>query len=207
MFDLSAEKIYFDQGAKFVVGVDEVGRGPLAGPVLAACIALGKDQQVDKQLLEEVKDSKKLSEKKRELLCDLIFDNFEHIGVAVCDRETIDKINILEASLLAMKKAIDSLRIEANIALVDGNKRIKKLSIAQKTVIKGDSKVFCIAAASIVAKVARDKIMKQYHERYPNYGFDKHKGYGTKFHMESLRTHGACPIHRRSFKPVADVLK
>ena len=207
MFDLSAEKIYFDQGAKFVVGVDEVGRGPLAGPVLAACIALGKDQQVDKQLLEEVKDSKKLSEKKRELLCDLIFDNFEHIGVAVCDRETIDEINILEASLLAMKKAIDSLRIEANIALVDGNKRIKKLSIAQKTVIKGDSKVFCIAAASIVAKVARDKIMKQYHERYPNYGFDKHKGYGTKLHMESLRTHGACPIHRRSFKPVADVLK
>ncbi len=207
MFDLKEEKVYFDQGAQFVLGVDEVGRGPLAGPVLAACVALKKDQVVDKQLLEEVKDSKRLSEKKRELLCDLIFDNFEHIGVAICDREMIDEINILEASLLAMKKAIDMLTIEANIALVDGNKRIKNLGIAQKTVIKGDSKVFCIAAASIVAKVARDKMMQEYHEQYPNYGFDKHKGYGTKLHMERLKLYGACLIHRRSFRPVADILK
>lgn len=206
MFDLQEERAYFDQGAKFVVGVDEVGRGPLAGPVLAACLALEKEQLVSQRLLEEVKDSKKLSKKKRELLCDLIFDNFAHIGVAICDRETIDKINILEASLLAMKKAIDSLQIKANIVLVDGNKRIKNLGIAQKTVIKGDSKVFCIAAASIVAKVARDKMMEEYHDQYPNYGFDKHKGYGTKLHMERLKTYGACPIHRRSFKPVAECI-
>ncbi len=207
MLNLNEEKKYFEKGHIFVVGVDEVGRGPLAGPVLSACVAVEKNQKIDKKLLEEVNDSKKISEKKRETLCDLIFNNFKHIGVAVCDRRIIDKINILEASLLTMKRAVDSLALQPSIVLVDGNKKIKNLSSTQKTIIKGDSKIFCIAAASIVAKVTRDKIMKKYHERYPNYSFDKHKGYGTKLHMERLVIYGACPIHRRSFAPVAKVLK
>ncbi len=206
MLNLNEEKKYFKEGHNFVVGVDEVGRGPLAGPVLSACVAIEKNQKIDKRLLEEVNDSKKISEKKREILCDLIFDNFKHIGVAVCDRIIIDRINILEASLLAMKKAIEKLDLQPSIVLVDGNKKIKKLASEQKTITKGDSKIFCIAAASIVAKVARDNIMKKYHERYPNYSFDKHKGYGTKLHMERLVFYGACPIHRRSFAPVARVL-
>jgi len=207
MLNLDEEKKHFTKGCDFVVGVDEVGRGPLAGPVLSACVVIEKDQQINTKILEGVRDSKKLSEKKREFLCDLIFNDFKYIGVAVCDRKTIDEINILEASLLSMKKAIKSLDVLPDIVLVDGNKEIKNLNLRQRTIIKGDSKIFCIAAASIVAKVARDKIMKRYHEQYPNYSFDKHKGYGTKLHIERLKMYGPCPIHRRTFSPVANLLK
>jgi len=206
MHKLEYETKSFVAGLNLVAGVDEVGRGPLAGPVLSACVAISKDQEIDEELLREVRDSKKISEKKREKLCALIFSNIKNVGVAMCDREKIDEINILQASLLSMKKAVENLSIKPEMIFVDGNNEIRGLNISQKTVIKGDSKVFCIAAASIVAKVTRDNMMKEYHRLYPEYGFDKHKGYGTKLHIEMLQIHGACPIHRRTFSPVAKVI-
>lgn len=200
MLDLNEEKILFEKGYSLVAGIDEVGRGPLAGPVVATCVTCKPGFKIIKKL-ETVQDSKKLTAKRREELIDFIKDNFNEIGIGICDHETIDRINILQASFLAMKKAITSLKEKPNFILVDGSFIIPNSSYEQKAIKKGDSKIFSIAAASIVAKVTRDKIMEEMHAKYPEYGFDKHKGYGTKYHLEQIKKHGPCDIHRKSFGP------
>lgn len=181
------------KGFTAVCGVDEAGRGPLAGPVYAAAVILKEDAD-----LEGLDDSKKLSEKKREAL----FDKIKEQSVAYCivsvDQNTIDEINILNATMLAMKKAVEGLSMPADFALIDGNKT-PELEIGAKAIIGGDAKVKSIAAASILAKVSRDRFMLEMCEKYPQYQFEKHKGYGTKLHYEMLDKFGVSPIHRMSF--------
>lgn len=196
--EFNYEQDLFSGGIMSLGALDEAGRGPLAGPVVAACV-LVKPGFVIPKTLEAVKDSKKLSEKKREELFEFIMNEFAGVGVGICDHETIDRINILEASFLAMKKAIGALEEKADYYLIDGKFPISNSSIKQEPIIKGDSLVFSIAAASIIAKVSRDRIMRKAHEEYPEYGFDKHKGYGTKAHLVALKKHGPCAIHRLSF--------
>ena len=246
------EKDFASQGFTHIIGTDEVGRGPLCGPVVA-CAAMYRGSGVpelssgvpelsseERKKWDLIRDSKKLSEKQREEIFDFIGEHF-YLGIGLCDHETIDRINILEASFLAMKKAIqallrqipnDKLQIpnkfqETNnnnqnsntkenldskiynlksIILVDGNKIIPNLSMEQYAVIGGDKLVKSISAASIVAKVTRDRMMKEFAILYPQYGMEKHMGYGTKVHMEALLEHGPCPIHRKSFGPVKRLL-
>jgi len=263
----SLEKELAGQGFDFVIGVDEAGRGPLAGPVVAAAVVLknfefrisnfesklndkiSNDKKNTEQELRTtdyglqttemwdlVRDSKKLSAKQREKIFDFIHENF-HVGIGLCNHETIDRINILEASFLAMKKAVTSLKREISndkfsmsnqaqnlndksfkntkyeirdtkyVILVDGNKAIPNFSMEQRAIIGGDGFVKSISAASIIAKVTRDRLMMKMHEKYPQYQFDKHKGYGTKLHMETLIQFGPCEIHRKSFAPVKKALK
>lgn len=197
----------------FPVGIDEVGRGPLAGPVVAAAV-LYRDSsfEVPKELEKKIgwiRDSKKLSEKKREVMYEWIHEHF-YVGLGIVSSETIDRVNILQATFLAMKGAITDLKkkipyeyTEALYLLLDGNQLLPNISHQQEAVIGGDSKVRSIAAASIIAKVTRDRLCAEYELRYPGYGFAKHKGYGTKEHMDALRHLGATPIHRQSFRPVA----
>jgi ribonuclease HII len=194
---LALESRLWDQGFKSVAGVDEVGRGPLAGPVVAACVVLSPDFSVP-----DVNDSKKLTATKREKLFDLIMQHAEQVGVGVVTEKVIDRLNILNASLQAMRQAIDQLESPPDFVLVDGNQKIPNLPWPQMPVIKGDSLSLSIAAASIVAKVTRDRIMLEYHRQYPEFNFADHKGYATKTHMEALRTFGPCRIHRRSFSRV-----
>lgn len=183
----------YQQGFKVVCGIDEAGRGPLAGPVYAAAVILKKGQTI-----EGVNDSKKLSEKKREALYNKIIDECLAYAIGVADEKEIDEINILQATFLAMKRAVDGLSIKPDCALVDGN-QIPPLDCSVTTVIKGDSKSESIAAASILAKVARDRYMLEMAQKYPQYCFEKHKGYGTKLHYEKIEKHGICDIHRKSF--------
>lgn len=236
------EKKLKKQGYQIIIGVDEAGRGPLAGPVVAAAVSLRNPlrSRFHRDILslkgrggiewDLIRDSKKLSEKQREKLFDFIQENF-YVGVGMCDHKTIDRINILQASLLAMKKAVNNLQRnlkqkpphplppspggrgwleepgEGNkkfIILVDGNKIIPNLSYEQRVIVGGDRKVKSIAAASIVAKVTRDRLMQKWHKKYPQYGFAKHKGYGTEFHLEKLKKFGPSSIHRLSFRPVKD---
>ena len=205
MLELTEEQNLFSAGYKIIAGIDEAGRGPLAGPVVAACVALepGFIDKLDSPEIELIKDSKKLTAKKREELAEFIMERLGEVGIGICDHQTIDRINILQASFLAMKKAVGSLKQKPDFILLDGNLKISNCSYRQKAIIKGDELVFCIAAASIIAKVERDRIMLEMHDIYPNYGFDKHKGYGTKLHMERLKQYGPCAIHRMSFKPCA----
>jgi len=205
--DLKEEQNLFALGYKLIGGLDEAGRGPLAGPVAAACVICKYDHEISPELIKEVKDSKKLSEKKREKLFGLIYENVFEVGIGTCDQETIDRINILEATFLAMKKAIGALKNKPEFIVLDGKFPLPNTSLKQKAIIGGDNLVFSIAAASIIAKVTRDRIMYKYHEQYPVYGFDKHKGYGTAFHMEQLLKYGPSPIHRKSFAPVSDFYK
>ncbi|MGD8242567.1 MAG: ribonuclease HII [Desulfobacterales bacterium] len=183
-------------GARFVAGVDEVGRGPLAGPVVAAAVLLPVGFSS-----EGINDSKKLSARQRMAAFERICRQAAGIGVGVIDAEVIDRINILEASLLAMATAIDRLEPAPDYLLVDGNQPVK-CAIAQTTLTRGDSRSVSIAAASIVAKVTRDRLMEDYHRLYPAYGFAQHKGYPTRAHREAVAVYGGCPIHRRSFKGV-----
>lgn len=201
MLDFSCEQDIFNQGYNFLGAIDEAGRGPLAGPVVAACVVVSPNFKLNKGL-KGVRDSKKLSERKREELFDVIYETFDEIGIGFCDHKTIDRINILQASFLAMKKAIGALKYKPDFVLLDGKFLIPNTVLKQRTIIKGDSLVFSIAAASIIAKVTRDRIMKKMHEQYPGYGFDQHKGYGTSMHLENLNKLGPCPIHRKSFRPV-----
>jgi ribonuclease HII len=204
----------------FVIGIDEAGRGPLAGPVMA-CAALLKNCELRTansriKRLELVRDSKTLSEKQRESIFDFVQDNF-FIGIGTCSHETIDQMNILEASFLAMKKAVSALLRNAELRaqsaelkmmiLVDGDKKIPNFSMEQRAIAGGDRIVKSISAASIVAKVTRDRIMRKMHEKYPEYGFAKHKGYGTKFHMKALKKNGPCKIHRKTFEPMKSFSK
>ncbi|MFA6306536.1 MAG: ribonuclease HII [Patescibacteria group bacterium] len=199
--DLNEEKKLFSQGYNIIGALDEAGRGPLAGPVVAACVIFNAGVKINSDLLM-VNDSKKLSEKTREFLFELIKQNFIEVGIGVCDHNTIDRINILQATFLAMKKAISSVKSKPDFIIVDGSIKLPNCSIPQQTYIKGDERLFTIAAASIIAKVARDRIMLEMDKLYPNYGFSRHKGYGTKFHLEKLRQYGPCAIHRLSFNKV-----
>ena len=180
-----------------MAGVDEVGRGPLAGPVVAAAVLLPEHFRP-----EGINDSKKLSARQRLSAFERICRQAAGIGVGVIDAEVIDRINILQAALLAMATAIDQLDPQPDYLLVDGNQTVKR-PIPQMTLTRGDSRSISIAAASIVAKVTRDRLMEDYHQLYPDYGFAQHKGYPTQAHREAVRRLGCCPIHRRSFKGVA----
>ena len=191
-FDIENEKRA--QGYKFICGVDEAGRGPLAGPVCAAAVILPQDC-----IIEGLNDSKKLSEKKREALFDIIIEKADAYSIAYGSLEEIEEYNILEATYIAMNRAIEGLNINADFALIDGNRVPRGITIPCETVVKGDSKSFSIAAASILAKVTRDRLMLEYDKKYPQYLFAQHKGYGTKAHYEAIKQHGVCEIHRLSF--------
>lgn len=187
----------FDLEKGNIIGVDEAGRGPLAGPVVAAAVKINEYHD----FFEEINDSKKLSEKKREALFDKIIA-YCHVGVGIATVEEIDEVNILNATFLAMNRALEDIKkddFEFDKVLVDGNKLIKNYEGEQEFVIKGDAKSLSIAAASIIAKVTRDRIMLLYAKEYPEYLFEKHKGYGTKIHREILLEKGVLPIHRKTF--------
>lgn len=190
---LEFEKEALAKGYKSVCGVDEAGRGPLAGPVCAAAVILPEGV-----IIEGVNDSKKLSEKKRESLFDVIREQALSYSIAYATVDEIEEINILNATMLAMRRAIDGLEIKADYAMIDGNK-IPPLDIDAECIVKGDAKSMSIACASILAKVSRDRLLYKYAEEYPMYGFDKHKGYGTKVHREAILKYGPCPYHRKSF--------
>lgn len=196
------EKDLRKQGYQFIAGVDEAGRGPLAGPVVAAACILPLDLPIS-----EIQDSKKISEKVREKvfleLTEVIQIPF---GIGIVGSEEIDEINILQATFLAMQRAISNLDGIVDFALIDGN-RSPKLKIPSQTIISGDSKSVSIAASSILAKVTRDRMMKEFGQKWPEYGFEKHKGYGTSSHMEALSQYGPSPIHRKTFAPVMKYLK
>lgn len=187
------EKAVMAEGFQTVCGIDEAGRGPLCGPVCAAAVILPLDCEI-----EGINDSKKLSEKKREMIFDVIKEKAIAYSAVMVDAKTIDEINILQATFSAMRKAVDSLAVKPDIALIDGNQK-PGLEIEQRTIVKGDAKSISIAAASIIAKVTRDRYMRQVDEKYPQYKFAQHKGYGTKLHYEMIAEHGICPEHRKSF--------
>ena len=194
MPDLSYEKAAKISGFKYICGVDEAGRGPLAGPVCAAAVILPEDAEI-----EGLNDSKKLSEKKREALFPIICEKAVAFSIAYGTLEEIEELNILEATYLAMNRAIEGLNAPADYALIDGNRVPKGIKIPCETVVKGDAKSSSIAAASILAKVSRDRFMLKMDEKYPEYCFAKHKGYGTKLHYEKLREFGPSDIHRLTF--------
>ena len=194
MPDFTYEKAAMESGFKLICGVDEAGRGPLAGPVCAAAVILPVDAEI-----EGLNDSKKISEKKREALYDVIKEKAVAYAIAFGTLEEIEEFNILEATFIAMNRAIDSLEIKPDFALIDGNRVPKGIKIPCETVVKGDAKSSSIAAASILAKVTRDRLLLQYDEEYPQYNFKKHKGYGTKEHTDLILEYGPCPIHRLSF--------
>ncbi len=187
------EKQAMAEGYKVVCGVDEAGRGPLCGPVCAAAVILPLDCEI-----EGINDSKKLSEKKRDILYDIIKEKALAYSVVMVDAKTIDEINILQATFKAMREAVEGLSVKPDIALIDGNGK-PGLSIEERTLIKGDAKSISVAAASILAKVTRDRYCIEMDEKYPEYQFAKHKGYGTKLHYEMIAEHGICPEHRRTF--------
>lgn len=190
------ERMAQAKGFQLIAGIDEVGRGPLAGPVVAAAVVL-PDEFDD----SAITDSKKLSPKQRDRLFDLIYRHATTIGIGIVDAHEIDRINILKSSLLAMAMAVDSLKPEPLFLLIDGKFKIQS-DIPQETIIKGDSRSISIAAASIVAKVTRDRLMEQYALEYPQFGFARHKGYPTKAHRQAIIRHGCCPIHRKTFRGV-----
>lgn len=191
--DYEFEKQALGRGFTCVCGVDEAGRGPLAGPVYAAAVILPLDCEID-----GLNDSKKLSEKKRDELFDIIKEKAVSYAVSSASVEEIEEMNILQATFLAMKRAVGELNVKPDIALVDGNRK-PGLSIAESTLVKGDARCMSIAAASILAKVSRDRYMLEIDSQYPEYQFSKHKGYGTKLHYEMIEQYGISPVHRRSF--------
>ncbi len=186
--------------AKLICGIDEAGRGPLAGPVVAAAVVFPRHFRAEETPLERLDDSKKLSAKERELLAPLIKKAAKFWAIAAVEHDCIDAINILQATMLAMNNAVMLLPQLPDLLLVDGNRFTSELTIPFQTVVKGDSKVFSIAAASVLAKTHRDETMVAYGAQYPLYGFERHAGYATKTHIETIRQLGRCPIHRQSFK-------
>lgn len=187
------ERKAFDAGIKLVCGVDEAGRGPLAGPVCAAAVILPPGLEIP-----GLNDSKKLTDKKRRELYDIMIEQAVSYGIAFASEQEIDEINILQATFLAMERAMQKLSPQPELALIDGN-RTKDFGLPVRTIVKGDSLSASIAAASILAKVTRDRLMEEYDAQYPQYGFAVHKGYGTKRHYETLREFGPSPIHRKTF--------
>ena len=194
MPDFSLENSLYEKGFELVCGVDEAGRGPLAGPVCAAAVILPRGYVID-----GLDDSKKLSEKKREKLYDVITENAVSYCVALGSVEEIEKFNILQATFMAMTRAVNGLKIRPDFVLVDGNRKPPEILLPCDTVIKGDSKSYSVAAASVLAKVTRDRLLYDYDREYPQYGFAKHKGYGTKAHYEAIAQYGITPVHRPSF--------
>lgn len=179
---------------QYVCGIDEAGRGPLAGPVVVASVIMPKESMV-----EGVNDSKKVSEKKREELYEKIIEEAITYGVGIIDEKVIDEINILEATKKGLTTSLQELKVKPNLILVDALNKIDTLGIPYKSIIKGDALCYSISCASIIAKVTRDRIMRQWDEIYPMYGFEKHKGYGTLAHIQAIKEHGICQIHRKSF--------
>lgn len=197
MSQTSYEEKAYSEGRRLIAGVDEAGRGPLAGPVVAAACILLRGLQI-----EGIDDSKKLTPEKREELYHILTTHPDVLyGIGIVENVLIDEINILRASLHAMALAVKELPKQPDYLLIDGN-HLPPTQIASKAVIKGDRYSISIGAASIIAKHKRDLLMVEYHKKYPNYGFNKHKGYGTKVHVEAIKLHGPCPIHRMSFEPV-----
>lgn len=194
------ESKYYSQNKKYIAGVDEVGRGPLAGPVVSAAVIMPKDFYI-----EGVTDSKKLSDKKRDYFEKIIIENAISVGISFISEKTIDEVNIYEASKLAMIDAINKLKVKPDVVLVDAMPL--DIEIETESIIKGDEKSFMIACASIVAKQARDRYMDEIAIKYPEYNFDKHKGYPTKFHKEALLKYGVLDIHRKTYKPVQEALE
>lgn len=188
------KNIYETENIKYIAGIDEAGRGPLAGPVVVGVVIMPKDS-----MIEGVNDSKKVSEKKREKLYDEITKEAIAWGVGIIDQKEIDEINILNATKKAVTTAIASLKIKPDLILVDALTNIDTLGVPYKSIIKGDAKEYSIAAASIIAKVTRDRIMREWDEIYPEYGFSKHKGYGTANHIKVIKEIGPCILHRKSF--------
>ncbi len=209
--NLREEQKLWQQGYDFVVGLDEVGRGPLAGPVCAAAVCVTQTAAAqcqvpsDKCKVKNIRDSKKLSANQREQWYKFLTTQANiKWGIGLVSEKIIDRINILAATKLAMKKALEDLEkkgVPADYLLLDGNFLLEGLSLSQKAVKRGDEKIWSCAAASIIAKVTRDRLMVKYHQKYPDYGFDKHKGYGTRMHFAALNKHGPCAIPRRSFAP------
>jgi ribonuclease HII len=195
--NLDIEHALWSQGIRRIAGVDEAGRGPLAGPVVAAAVIFQRDH-----LIENVDDSKKCTAKQREELFAMIMEQALGVGIGIVDHEVIDRINILQATILAMRKSIENMNLEPDYALIDGNS-FHHETMKFQNIIRGDEKSFTIAAASIIAKVTRDKLMRDLDIRFPQYGFAQHKGYGTRQHIEAIRMYGLCEIHRRSFHPSA----
>ncbi len=198
---LSFEDI-FSSGISLVCGVDEAGRGPIAGPVFAAAVILDPDRPVD-----GLKDSKKLSENRRDELARLIREKARVWSIAQCSVAEIDELNILWASMLAMKRAIEMLSIKPELALIDGNRCPEGLSVRAEAIVRGDDRIPAISAASILAKTARDAAMMELHNQYPEYGFDRHKGYPTAFHLAQLEKYGVSPVHRKTYAPVRKLLE
>jgi ribonuclease HII len=194
------EKMYYRRGYRRIAGVDEVGRGPLAGPVVAAAVILSRDG-----IGERLFDSKKISSKKREHLYKTIFAEAQGVGIGIIGQEEIDRINILQATLKAMALAIENLSTPPDFILIDGSQGLR-LPISQKPIRKGDQLCNSIAAASIIAKVTRDRMMLECHQKYPQYNFAKHKGYGTKEHRKAIEKFGICELHRKTFRGVKEYL-
>ena len=188
------EENLYSNKVKYICGIDEAGRGPLAGPVVVGAVILPADS-----LIEGVNDSKKISEKKRERVFEEIVNTSISYSTGIVDQKTIDEINILNATKLAVKKAIESLEIKPDLILVDALTNIETFGIPYKSIIKGDAKEYSIAAASIIAKVTRDRMMLEWDKVFPEYGFAKHKGYGTAAHIQALKENGPCMLHRKTF--------
>ena len=188
------EKKVHSRGFKNICGIDEAGRGPLAGPVVIAGVIMPEDS-----MIEGVNDSKKVSEKKRELLYDKIIEEAISYSVAIIGQDVIDEINILNATKKGLTNVVEGLDVRPDLIIVDALEHIDTKGIPYESIIKGDAKCYSIAAASILAKVTRDRIMREWDLVYPQYGFAKHKGYGTAFHIQAIKEYGLCPIHRRSF--------
>ena len=194
------EEEFYEKKIELIGGIDEAGRGPLAGPVVVACVIMPKDS-----MIEGVNDSKKVSEKKREKLYEEITKTAISYEVGIIDQKEIDNINILNATKLGLTTAIKGLKVKPEFILVDALTNIDTCRIPYQSIVKGDAKCYCIACASIIAKVTRDRIMRQWAEVYPQYGFEKHKGYGTAMHIQAIKEYGLCPLHRHSF--VKNILK
>ncbi len=192
----SNEERLYAAGYRAICGIDEAGRGPLAGPVVAAAVILPQDCS-----LPGLRDSKKISPRKREHFFEKISQTARSIGVGIVDHEMIDDINILQATYLAMQRGLEALHIPADYLLIDALK-LSKVKLPQEGIIHGDDLSLSIAAASVIAKVTRDRLMLAYHERFPQYGFDRHKGYGTREHLQHIKNFGPCPIHRTTFRGV-----
>ncbi len=196
------ERKLWKKGFRVVAGIDEVGRGPLAGPVVACAVSLCGELSLPQTKL---RDSKQLTAKWREQFYKVLTSHpGVRWGIGIVSEKIIDKINIYQATKLAMQKAVKDLKGKIDFLILDGNMLLEKISIPQKAIIKGDEKVFSCAAASIIAKVTHDRLMLRYHKKYPRYGFDRHKGYGTKLHFKMLKKHGPCPIHRKTFASLAE---
>lgn len=202
----------FEEEAKFsgkIAGVDEAGRGPWAGPVVAGAVVI-HDRQLDPVLLNGLNDSKKLTAKKREILYEKLLEaegaGKVSTGIGIASAQEIDEKNILQATFLAMQRAVSALNCQADLAILDGNQKPKQFGCPVVTLIKGDAKSYSVAAASIMAKVYRDRLMAQLAEQYPYYGFEKNAGYGTALHIAGLQKYGVCPQHRRSYRPIQELL-